>query len=384
LPKELKFWELYIAELLAYEEISEAIYIPILKASGLGILKPIATIEKGKFISYPSANKSANPLISKHYLTEEFKDEVFSVLVDKKQQQANFKFLYKSVNNVNPISEEAYFKKAIKQKVPIYDTAKTGKLHKVIDYKTVNLKTSISDEVMMENIVAGTRKEYNLLTGRYNKMVSLQSNISFDNLDSTISSVNNIINTSTTKINNLSAEIRKQQRRLKLANVNDKEQVLNKINALKAEREVLKVGQAEVKAQLKIFSNGKYKTKAELKKAFSGLSNTIKNDLSKTQTRVAYESVMRKQLSKISGTVQTEMMRAKNLVEHTKGKLLALNKGVQVMVRINLNPAHDIIDICDDMHGYYTWEEYSNDYFPPPYHKNCRCYITTTTIKKER
>ena len=382
MSKELEFWEPYVAELLAYEDKNNAIYTPILKASGLNTIKPIATIEKGKYISYPSATKSANPLISKHYLTEEFKDEVFSVLVDKKQQQANFKFLYESVNNVSPISEEAYFKQAIKQKVPIYNTAKTGKLHKVIDYKTINLKTAISDDVIMEGIVAGTRKEYNLLSGRYNKMVSLQNNISFDNLDATISKVDNIISTSTTKINNLSAEIRKQQRRLKLANVNDKEQVLNKINALKAEREVLKVGQAEVKSQLKIFSKGKYKTKAELKKAFNGVAKVVKSDLANTQTRVAYESVMRKQLSKISGTVQTEMMRAKNFVEHNKGKVLALNKKVQVMVRITLNPAHDIIEICDDMHGVYTWEVYLNDYFPPPYHKNCGCYITIYTIKK--
>ena len=382
MSKELEFWELYVAELLAYEDKVNAIYTPILKASGLNTIKPIATIEKGKYISYSSATKSANPLMSKHYLTEEFKDEVFSVLVDKKQQQANFKFLYESVNNVSPISEEAYFKQAIKQKVPIYNTAKTGKLHKVIDYKTINLKTAISDNVMMEGIVAGTRKEYNLLSGRYDKMLKLQKNISFDNIEQSIKSVENIINTSTTKINGLSAEIRKQEKRLRLANVNDKEQVLKKINELKAERSVLKTGQAKINAQLKTFSKGNYKTKAELKKAFNSVAKVVKSDLANTQTRVAYESVMRKQLSKISGTIQTEMIRAKNFVEHNKGKVLALNKKVQVMVRITLNPAHDIIDICDDMHGVYTWEVYLNDYFPPPYHKNCRCYITIYTIKK--
>jgi len=72
LSKELEFWEVYIAELLAHEEVSEAIYIPILKASGLDTLKPISTIENGKHISYPNAKKSVNPLVSKFYLTDEF------------------------------------------------------------------------------------------------------------------------------------------------------------------------------------------------------------------------------------------------------------------------------------------------------------------------
>ncbi len=55
--------------------------------------------------------------------------------------------------------------------------------------------------------------------------------------------------------------------------------------------------------------------------------------------------------------------------------------GKVAIVTIALSPAHNIIDICDDMAGTYEAGELPREGLPP-YHTNCLCETSVKTKKK--
>jgi len=372
-------WEYFVGLLLKYDRNISKMSTPLMKASGIGGFKTIdqTAIDEMTGIqksirSIPVLNKSANQFVNKHYLTEDFKDDVFDVLVKNKNQQKSFDLVWASVNKVSPVDKQEYLKKSVYTKVPVYDTTKGAPL-KPIKIKTVNIKASVSDELFMNRYTENVRKNMIVLQKRYDAIQGLQKNINFDNLESSLSQLERINATTRTKIVNINAEIRKQNRRLKQAYASDKPKIEKIIQNLTNDVKKLNTSEYVLSQKINQFTYKNFPNNAKLKSEFSKLCTTMKRDLKGVQSQVVADTALRKAKNQITGTAQTEMIRAKSKADYKKAMSLH-RQGKEVVVSIVLNPAHDIVDTCDDRHGTWTLKRFNDlGLYLPPYHKNCGC-----------
>ena len=93
----------------------------------------------------------------------------------------------------------------------------------------------------------------------------------------------------------------------------------------------------------------------------------------RSEQKTVIKAIVDKSTARVSSIAQTERTRAKSskALEHAD---YLKGKGHEVEYVVSLSPDHDIVDICDDLHGVYSNPPPEGF---PPYHPNCICKLTT-------
>lgn len=246
---------------------------------------------------------------------------------------------------------------------------KDRKIGKLI---VVPVLASVSTKRTAVTLHTSLKKSQILLQGRVNRVDKYLSSVTPSSIESSLSDIERMVGTLSTQTRSTKKQIVRLTKRLNGSTYSQKIVINRKIAVHRAELVILNKSHMALNSELATFisNRGSY-TAAQGADAYRKLLGSIRSDITGNQQKLAMSRAMNAQSARVAATAQTEFAEAArraNIKKLDKFK----RKGIKVKITISLSPAHDIIDICDDLHGTYNTETLPAEGLPP-YHRLCQC-----------